>query len=155
MTAGCNQAFANVALTLLDPGDTCVVFRPYYFNHLMQLQMLGVEATTPRMTADLLPDVAALEAALADGARMCVVVNPGNPTGTTVPRHTLEACAEACARAGAWLVVDNTSLSGVFENLVRMNSGRTGTSCSTSAPTTRASAATTSSTSSRSPRRTA
>lgn len=41
VTAGANQAFVNVVLTLLDPGDGVVLFVPYYFNHLMAIQMTG------------------------------------------------------------------------------------------------------------------
>ena len=29
-------------LALCDPGDTVVLFRPYFFNHLMALQMNGI-----------------------------------------------------------------------------------------------------------------
>ena len=41
VTAGANQAFANVVLGLVDESDRVVLFRPYYFNHLMCLQMTG------------------------------------------------------------------------------------------------------------------
>lgn len=41
VTAGANQAFVNVVLTLLDAGDSVVLFVPYYFNHLMAIQMTG------------------------------------------------------------------------------------------------------------------
>ena len=35
ITAGANQAFVNVVVALLDAQDRCVLFKPYYFNHLM------------------------------------------------------------------------------------------------------------------------
>ena len=41
VTAGANQAFTNVVLTLLDTQDGIVLFKPYYFNHLMAVQMTG------------------------------------------------------------------------------------------------------------------
>ncbi len=41
VTAGANQAFTNVVLTLLDSQDKVVLFKPYYFNHLMAVQMTG------------------------------------------------------------------------------------------------------------------
>ena len=108
VTSGCNQAFANVALTLFDAGDTCVVCRPYYFNHVMQLQMLGVEAALPKMTEDLLPDAALIKDELDAGARAVVLVNPGNPTGKMIPGALLEEIKTLCETRGAWLVVDNT-----------------------------------------------
>lgn len=41
VTAGANQAFTNVVLTLLDSASKAVLFKPYYFNHLMAIQMTG------------------------------------------------------------------------------------------------------------------
>ena len=41
VTAGANQALTSIMLTLLDPPDRAVLFRPYYFNALMALQMTG------------------------------------------------------------------------------------------------------------------
>ena len=46
VTAGANQAFTNVVLTLLDAKDSVVLFKPYYFNHLMAVQMTGGGANT-------------------------------------------------------------------------------------------------------------
>ena len=39
VTAGANQAFTNVAVALLDASDKAVLFSPYYFNHLMAVQV--------------------------------------------------------------------------------------------------------------------
>ena len=39
MTAGANQALVSLMLTLLDPSDRAVLFRPYYFNTLMAIQV--------------------------------------------------------------------------------------------------------------------
>ncbi len=38
VTAGANQALVSLMLTLLDPIDRAVLFRPYYFNTLMAIQ---------------------------------------------------------------------------------------------------------------------
>lgn len=46
VTAGANQAFTNVVLTLLDTDDQVVLFKPYYFNHLMAVQMTGGGSNT-------------------------------------------------------------------------------------------------------------
>lgn len=41
VTAGANQAFVNLVLALCDASDRVALFAPYYFNHLMALQMTG------------------------------------------------------------------------------------------------------------------
>ncbi|KAJ8608823.1 hypothetical protein CTAYLR_010237 [Chrysophaeum taylorii] len=111
VTAGANQAYANLVIALLDSGDRAALLTPYYFNHLMALQMTGCEPIFASTTPELLPDVAALEREAfdrEDPARMVTLVNPGNPTGVTIPREILEAVSDLCARRGAWLVLDNT-----------------------------------------------
>ena len=62
VTQGANQAFMNLMLTLLDAGDAALLYRPYYFNHLMALQMTGcaAELVLPQSKPDLQPDVSAL-----------------------------------------------------------------------------------------------
>eukprot|EP00947_MAST-08B_sp_MAST-8B-sp1_P005920 g5920.t1 len=73
VTTGANQAFMNVVLSLLDAGDAAVLFKPYYFNHIMALQMAGTAASPEREILfgsvdpnTLQPDPAALEALLAE-----------------------------------------------------------------------------------------
>lgn len=109
VTAGANQAYANLVLALLDDGDKAALFRPYYFNHLMALQMTGCDPVLVDTTEDLLPDLQKLEdEMIRGGVRLVTVVNPGNPTGKMIPQETIEAVSELCLKYGAWLVADNT-----------------------------------------------
>lgn len=117
VTAGANQAYTNVVLNLLDAGDSAAIFAPYYFNHMMALQMTGSDEAVhvAPSTAALQPDLDALrgemEARAASGRpqiRMVTISNPGNPTGVMVPKETILAASELCAAHGAWLVMDNT-----------------------------------------------
>ena len=50
VTSGANQAFANLVVSLLDAGDRCVLWAPYYFNHLMALQMTGNATSNGHIT---------------------------------------------------------------------------------------------------------
>ncbi|MBN1938433.1 MAG: aminotransferase class I/II-fold pyridoxal phosphate-dependent enzyme, partial [Candidatus Aminicenantes bacterium] len=43
LTPGANQAVFIALSVLADPGDEVILFRPYYFNNLMALQMLGLK----------------------------------------------------------------------------------------------------------------
>lgn len=86
VTAGANQAFTNIVLTLLDPSDGIVLFVPYYFNHLMAVQMTGGAANVIYGQCDPQtwhPDLDWLEQQLQQPGRlkMVVLVNPCNPTG--------------------------------------------------------------------------
>eukprot|EP00968_Pinguiococcus_pyrenoidosus_P011205 scaffold895_cov315-Pinguiococcus_pyrenoidosus.AAC.54 len=100
----------NVALALAEPGDRVGLVAPYYFNHLMALQMTGLADTLvpcPSEPHSMLPDLAALEAVI-PGMKMLTLCNPCNPTGVVYPKDFLQRVSDLCARAGCWLVVDNT-----------------------------------------------
>jgi len=75
----------------------------------MALQMTAAQIDVSPCNADLLPDLDVLEAKLAGGdVKMVVIVNPCNPTGVLAPKELLERASRLCAKAGAWLIVDNT-----------------------------------------------
>ncbi|KAL5756276.1 hypothetical protein ACOSQ2_021022 [Xanthoceras sorbifolium] len=113
VTAGANQAFVNVVLTLCDPGDSVVMFAPYYFNAYMSFQMTGITniIVGPGNPETLHPDADWLEKILSETKpvpKLVTVVNPGNPSGTYIPEPLLKRISDLCRDAGSWLVVDNT-----------------------------------------------
>uniref|UniRef100_A0A1D1XXG5 Aspartate aminotransferase n=1 Tax=Anthurium amnicola TaxID=1678845 RepID=A0A1D1XXG5_9ARAE len=115
VTAGANQAFVNLVLTLCDAGDSVVMFAPYYFNAYMSFQMTGVTdiIVGPGNPKTLQPDVDWLEKTLSEEKgkavpKLVTVVNPGNPSGIFIPKPILQRISDICKSAGAWLVVDNT-----------------------------------------------
>ncbi|GMY34112.1 aromatic aminotransferase ISS1 [Fagus crenata] len=113
VTAGANQAFVNLVLTLCDAGDSVVMFAPYYFNAYMSFQMTGITniLVGPGDPKTLYPDADWLERTLLEtkpAPKLVTVVNPGNPTGTYIPEPLLKRISDLCRDAGSWLVVDNT-----------------------------------------------
>ncbi|KAH9297970.1 hypothetical protein KI387_029652, partial [Taxus chinensis] len=115
VTAGANQAFVNLVLTLCDPGDSVVMFVPYYFNAYMSFQMTGITdiLAGPCNTETLQPDADWLEERFSKKGnalrpKLVTIVNPGNPSGSYVPDPLLRRISELCKNAGSWLVVDNT-----------------------------------------------
>ncbi|XAR67746.1 hypothetical protein NMG60_11002635 [Bertholletia excelsa] len=113
VTAGANQAFVNIVLTLCDAGDSVVMFAPYYFNAYMSFQMTGVTniLVGPGNPETLHPDADWLERTLRETKptpKLVTVVNPGNPSGTYIPEPLLERISDLCRDAGCWFVVDNT-----------------------------------------------
>ena len=111
MTAGANQAFVNCVLTLLSPNDKCVVFRPYYFNHVMALQMSrGNQCISIGPTHEGIPDISWLQKQLQSDntIKMVTIVNPGNPTGVSMTRSQIQDFVRLTQQHNAWLIVDNT-----------------------------------------------
>jgi aromatic aminotransferase len=124
VTAGANQAYSNCVLTLLDnTKDRAVVFAPYYFNHVMALQMtIGNEniLVGPTDSSSGEPDLDWLEQAFLQQQqheqqkednrpiRMVTLTNPNNPTGTALSRSFCQRLVELTKRHGCWLIFDCT-----------------------------------------------
>ncbi|KAF3781320.1 Aspartate aminotransferase [Nymphaea thermarum] len=110
VTAGANQAFVNIVLTLCDPGDYVVMFAPYYFNAYMSFQMTGITniLVGPGNPKTLQPDADWLEKTLLENKptpKLVTVVNPGNPSGTYIPEPLLKIAYPSSAEGfGAQLL---------------------------------------------------
>ncbi|PNH07737.1 Aspartate aminotransferase [Tetrabaena socialis] len=113
------SAFLNALLALCDVEDRVVLFLPYYFDHLMAMQMTGSADRVVLGECDpatMRPSLEWLKAELAgpQPPKMVVVVNPCNPTGVLLSRDELEGISAACAAAGCWLLLDNTYEDFIF-----------------------------------------
>lgn len=113
LTCGANQAFLNAALALFDPGDEVLLPAPYYFNHKMALEMLGV-VPVPVDHAGHRMDAASLAARLTPRTRGLVLVTPGNPLGTAYSPDELAAAQAFAAAHGLWVVSDETYMDLLF-----------------------------------------
>jgi aspartate/methionine/tyrosine aminotransferase len=110
ITAGCNQAFVTVMMALAGAGDRVILPAPWYFNHRMTLDMLGiaVDILPARPEAGFVPDVAEAEALIGPATRAIILVSPNNPTGAVYPAEAIEAFASLCRARGIALVLDET-----------------------------------------------
>lgn len=107
ITAGANQAFINVALTICDPGDDVIVVLPYYFSHVNALLMSNVNLIYVKVTTSTLcPSVPEIEKAITPRTRACVIVNPGNPSSVVMPQQLLDELSELCRRHKVYLCID-------------------------------------------------
>ncbi|WP_230532122.1 aminotransferase [Microvirga roseola] len=110
MTAGCNMAFFAVMMLLARQGDAVLLPTPWYFNHQMSLDMLGIEPRPLpcRPEAGFVPRLEDAEALIDEKVRAIVLVTPNNPTGAVYPTHVIEAFSELCGKRGIYLVIDET-----------------------------------------------
>ena len=109
ITAGCNQAFFTALLTLVPQGAAVLLPTPWYYNHKMTCDMLGLEARAlpTDAAAGFIPDPARA-ATLMQGVAAVVLVTPNNPTGAIYPAATIDAFAALCRQHGAALLLDET-----------------------------------------------
>jgi aspartate/methionine/tyrosine aminotransferase len=110
ITAGCNLAFLAAALAVAGPGSSVILPTPWYFNHQMSLNMLGIGVTplACRPEDGFVPDPAAAEALIDATTRAIVLVTPNNPTGAIYPEGVIAAFQTLARRRGLALIVDET-----------------------------------------------
>lgn len=110
VTAGCNQAFAVALMTLARAGDNVILPAPWYFNHKMTADLLGIEARPliVRESDGLVPDPSEVEGLIDADTRALVLISPNNPTGAIAPPAAIAALYELCERRGIRLLLDET-----------------------------------------------
>ena len=110
ITPGCNHAFLVAVMALARAGDEVVLPAPWYFNHKMTLDLLGVTARPLRCLEQngFVPQIEDARALLGPKTRAIVLVSPNNPTGAVYPPAILAGFAELCRGARLTLVLDET-----------------------------------------------
>jgi aspartate/methionine/tyrosine aminotransferase len=108
ITAGCNEAFCTVMTAIAEPGAVVMIPVPWYFNHKMWLDMVGIEAVPLPCGPGMLPDLKAAAALMRPGVRAIALVSPNNPTGAEYPAELVEGFAALARQHGAWLILDET-----------------------------------------------
>lgn len=110
ISGGCNQAFCLATLALAGPGDEVLLPLPYYFNHQMWLEMVGVTPVHLPFRPDRggVPDPADAAARIGPKTRAIVLVTPNNPTGAVYPPDVIAAFHELARAKGVALILDET-----------------------------------------------
>ena len=108
VTAGSNMAFNALAQVLCaappQPPSELILPLPYYFNHVMAIQLAG--GVPVLVDAGLVPDPDRLEQAITPRTRAIVTISPNNPSGVVMPPATLAAINDLCARHGLLHISD-------------------------------------------------
>ncbi|MCU1544804.1 MAG: aminotransferase [Microbacteriaceae bacterium] len=113
VTAGATEALAATILALTEPGDEVVTLEPFYDAYGAMIALSGATHVTVRLHAPaFLPDHDELRAAITDRTRLILINNPHNPTGTMLPRETLQLIVELATKHEAVIVTDE-----VYEHL--------------------------------------
>ena len=138
VTAGATEALAATILALTEEGDDVVTLEPFYdaYGAMISLSK-ATHVTVPLRAPDFLPDHDDLRAAVTDRTRLIIVNSPHNPTGTVLPRETVELIVELAHEHDALIVTDEvyehltfgvehipiSSLPGGFDRTITISSG--------------------------------
>lgn len=110
LTIGASQAFWLAIVTLCRPGDEVVVVVPYYFDHVMALDMLGIRSVFVPFDEERggVPEVRALASRITNRTRALLLVTPSNPTGTVTPPEVLAELFHLAKKNDIALILDET-----------------------------------------------
>jgi aspartate/methionine/tyrosine aminotransferase len=110
ITAGCNQAFCLAMMALAAAGDEIILPLPYYFNHRMWLDMLGIATVALPFRPDRggVPDPREAAERITRRTRAIVLISPNNPTGAIYPPEVLAEFLALARSRGIALVIDET-----------------------------------------------
>jgi len=108
LTSGCNQAFTTVISTLAQSGDTIMLTAPWYFNHKMWLDMMGIQAKILDVDENLLPDPTKASKLLCDNVKAIVLISPNNPCGVEYSKSTIKEFFQLAKANNIYLILDET-----------------------------------------------
>ena len=138
VTAGATEALAATILALTDEGDEVVTLEPFYDAYAATIGLAKARHVTVPLRAPLFqPDHDDLRKAITDRTRLILINSPHNPTGSVLPRETLELIVELAHKHDAIIVTDEvyehltfsvphvptSSLPGAFDRTVTISSG--------------------------------
>jgi aminotransferase len=95
VTAGATGALYSALLALLNPGDECLIFEPFYGYHILTLRSQRITpVTVPLEAPDWTLDLDRLRSAVTPRTRAIILNSPGNPSGKVFTRAELELLAD-------------------------------------------------------------
>jgi aspartate/methionine/tyrosine aminotransferase len=119
LTSGANQAFMNVILAVLDPGDEVILPSPYYFNQKMAIEMIGGKVKVSPTTNNWQLDLQDIEHQITTRTKAIVIVSPNNPTGAIYTHDSLVQLGEVAEKNDLTIISDETYGLFAFDNSFR------------------------------------
>src|SRR6185437_5223486 len=114
-TAGGKQAVFNAVVTLINPGDECLIPKPYWVTFPEIVVFAGgkpvfieTEETGFVLTVDQ------VERAITPGTKLLILNSPSNPSGRVLPPAQFRRIMELASERGIYVVSDECYLRFVY-----------------------------------------
>jgi aspartate aminotransferase len=100
VSTGAKQSIYNVAFSLLEKGDECVILAPYWVSYAEIIKMTGAKPVyvTAGVEQDYKVTAAQVAAAITPNTKMVLFSSPCNPTGAVFTKSELQDIAEEIAK---------------------------------------------------------
>jgi aminotransferase len=107
ITSGATGAMHAALVALLNPGDECIVFEPFYGYHVSTLRSQRIVPVPVRLSApDWQLDLDRLRAAITSKTRALILNTPSNPSGKVFSQHELPQIAELAIEHDLFVLTD-------------------------------------------------
>jgi len=110
LTNGANSAFFNILSVIVDPKDEVMIISPYYFNHLMAIQLLHATPVFIETSYEnsFIPDIDDIVSRITQRTKAIIIVSPNNPTGMVYNNKLLNKILDVCEEREIYFLFDET-----------------------------------------------
>jgi aspartate/methionine/tyrosine aminotransferase len=118
LTSGGNTAFYNVLSVIIEPKDEVLIISPYYFNHIMALQLLYANPIYIETSYEkqFIPETEVINEKLTDKTKAIVLISPNNPTGAVYKEGLIEKMLDICEERDLFLILDETYSEFIYKD---------------------------------------
>jgi aspartate/methionine/tyrosine aminotransferase len=116
VTTGANQGFVSAILCVTRPGDHVLVLSPYFFNHVMAIQLAGCKPVIVDTDRNYQPLVERIGERITRRVKAVVLTSPNNPTGAVYSRDVINEIGALCAENDVYLISDETYEHFVYDD---------------------------------------
>jgi aminotransferase len=118
VTSGATGALHAIVMALLNPGDECIVFEPFYGYHTATLHSQRVKPViVPLSEPDWSLDLDRLRAAITPRTRALILNSPANPSGKVFTRAELESIAALGVEHDLFVITDEIYEYFLYDNV--------------------------------------
>ena len=98
----------HILMTLIDPDDNMVSVMPTYQQHYSIPESIGAEVRILNLNLEnhFLPDIEKLKSLVDENTKVITMNSPNNPSGSLIPKETMEQVIEIARSVGAYVLCD-------------------------------------------------
>jgi aspartate aminotransferase len=106
---GAKQSISTVAFALLEAGDECIIFAPYWVSYIEIVRMTGATPVIVHagVDQDYKVTAAQVEAAITERTKMVLFSSPCNPSGSVFTKSELRSIADVIGKHEDIIVVSD------------------------------------------------
>jgi aspartate aminotransferase len=112
---GGKQALFNAACALLNPGDECLIPKPFWVSFPEMVTFTGAKSVyIETEETDFILSAEQVAGAITDKTKLLIINSPSNPSGRVVPSDEMRKIIEICAERNVYVLTDECYLFFVY-----------------------------------------